>query len=334
MSNRARIIELLDIVRRNDVAEKRHFQAVAYSKAISALKALPGEDITSVEQLKGVDGIGAGLLKKIDEILRTGRLEAAEKALANPRFAASEALLNVYGVGPVKAKELIDSGITSIAELRAALERDGELLTSAQKIGLHYYEDLLLRIPRAEMIEHERQILKLMNPAFHITIVGSYRRGAETSGDIDVLLCAPNSMTATQRNAAFKKTVEGLTKKGYLVSTLALGNTKCMGVCQLPGKPARRLDLLVIPVEEYPYAILYFTGSDLFNVAFRSHCLGLGYTLNEHGMKPTGDKPAPPPMKTERDIFEFVGLKYVEPVKRIRGPLEQVPQHGPRDGAT
>lgn len=322
MANRTRIIELLDIVRRNDVAEKRQFQAVAYSKAISALKALPIVDITSVDDVKGVDGIGAKLQQKIEEILRTGKLEAAERALANPRFAAFEALLNVYGVGPVKAKDLIDSGITSIAGLREALSQNLGLLTDAQKIGLHYYEDLLLRIPREEMREHEAAILDTVDKKYNTTIVGSYRRGAETSGDIDVLLCLPDSMTGAQRNTLFKQTVARLTKKGYLVSVLALGNTKCLGVCQLPGKRARRLDLLVIPEAEYAYAILYFTGSDLFNVAFRSHCLDKGYTLNEHGMKPTGDKPQPPPMKTEKDIFDFVGLRYVEPNVRVRGALE------------
>lgn len=327
MANRTRIIELLDVLRRNDIAEKRHFQAVAYAKAISALKALAIPDITSLADVSDVDGVGEKIQKKIEEILKTGSLASAERILANPRFTASEALLNVYGVGPVKAKQLIDGGVTSIAGLREAVENDPTLLTDAQKIGLHYYEDLLQRIPREEMMAHEKMIMKLLDTTYQATIVGSYRRQAETSGDIDVLLCLPDSMSAAQRKVFFAKTVSGFTKKGYLVSTLALGNTKCMGVCQLPGKPARRLDLLVIPAVEYAYAILYFTGSDLFNVAFRSHCLEMGYTLNEHGMKPTGMKPVPPPMKTEKDIFDFMRLVYVDPPSRVKGPLEQVLLH-------
>ena len=50
----------------------------------------------------------------------------------------------------------------------------------------------------------------------------------------------------------------------------------------------------------------------MFNVAFRSHCLTKGYTLNEHALKPTReDVPAVPQMKTEENIFRFVGIQYV-----------------------
>ena len=90
-----------------------------------------------------------------------------------------------------------------------------------------------------------------------------------------------------------------------------------MAVVALPGGKARRLDLLVTPTAEFAYSILYFTGSDVFNVAFRSHCLTRGYTLNEHTLKPTNvGVPLPPPMKTEEDIFKFVGIQYVTPDMR------------------
>ena len=89
----------------------------------------------------------------------------------------------------------------------------------------------------------------------------------------------------------------------------------------------RRLDLLVTPEAEYAYAILYFTGSDLFNVAMRKYALTKGYSLNEHTLTPTAGQaqgqtqtqtqPQPPPMKTEKDIFDFLGLVYVEPEKRL-----------------
>jgi DNA polymerase/3'-5' exonuclease PolX len=74
--------------------------------------------------------------------------------------------------------------------------------------------------------------------------------------------------------------------------------------------------LLFTPQAEYAYSILYFTGSDAFNVAFRSHALTRGYTLNEHTLKPTAEKPLPPPMLTEEAIFTFLGLHYVAPENR------------------
>jgi DNA polymerase/3'-5' exonuclease PolX len=113
---------------------------------------------------------------------------------------------------------------------------------------------------------------------------------------------------------------------GYIEYILALGEKKCMGVARLPSRDgkdykARRVDFLITPEHEYACALLYFTGSDMFNVAFRQRALQKGYTLNEHSMTPCGDAPTPPPFHTEQDIFRFLSLQYVEPSKRVEGAL-------------
>jgi DNA polymerase beta len=85
-----------------------------------------------------------------------------------------------------------------------------------------------------------------------------------------------------------------------------------------PTAPARRLDLLLTPATEYAYALFYFTGSDKFNVAVRSHALELGYSLNEHTLSIVEQSmPAPPHVETEQDIFSFLGLKYIPPTERV-----------------
>uniref|UniRef100_A0A6C0BBN3 DNA-directed DNA polymerase n=1 Tax=viral metagenome TaxID=1070528 RepID=A0A6C0BBN3_9ZZZZ len=304
------IITALDTLRKMDFAEKRHFQAVAYQKAIQQLTAFPGE-IASSKDVQHLPGLGTKILKKIDEIVETGSLAAAERAKADPAFGAYELLLNVYGIGPSKAKALIEKGVTTLEKL--ALEP----LTPAQKLGVTYYHDFLERIPREEMRTHEAYLQEELDSAFTMAVVGSYRRGAESSGDIDVLMTLPDSMTGAERNTLFKNAVANLQRLGYIKGVLAFGITKCLCICQLEGGKARRLDLLMIPAAEFPYAILYFTGSDLFNVAFRSYALEKGYTMNEHGMVPTGTAAPPPPMRTEKDIFNFLGLEYVEPNKRV-----------------
>ena len=86
-----------------------------------------------------------------------------------------------------------------------------------------------------------------------------------------------------------------------------------------PESTARRLDLLVIPVEQLPYALLYFTGSQDFNVGFRKEALKKGYTLNEHEMKVTGKvagAKAVPPFTTEEEVFAFLGIEYKAPKDR------------------
>lgn len=60
-------------------------------------------------------------------------------------------------------------------------------------------------------------------------------------------------------------------------------------MCQLPEnkhKPFRRLDIRLTFYDQYYCAILYFTGSDLFNQNMRAHALEKKYTLNEYALKP------------------------------------------------
>jgi DNA polymerase/3'-5' exonuclease PolX len=105
--------------------------------------------------------------------------------------------------------------------------------------------------------------------------------------------------------------------KGYMVEVLAEGNKKVLGICSIGNGKFRRIDLIVTPENEYAYQILYFTGSMKFNVAMRAWALEHGYTMNEHGMKPTKGGAAAPPMKTEEDIFAFLGLLYIPPFERV-----------------
>jgi DNA polymerase beta len=165
------------------------------------------------------------------------------------------------------------------------------------------------------MDEHAAILSKACPSSLTMDIVGSYRRGAASSGDIDVLLKAEGK----QSNKAFTTMVENIKAAYPIVEILALGPKKCMAIIKLgPTTTARRLDLLLTPAAEYAYALFYFTGSDKFNVAIRSHALELGYSLNEHTLSLTDSSmPAPPPMETEQDIFTFLGLKYILPTERV-----------------
>lgn len=307
------VINLLDIMRQGDLIRGEKFSALAYAKAIKSLKEM-NEPLTSVEQVKGLKGIGAKITAKIEEILATGQLAAATRTRGELNLDIYDELLKVHGIGPVKAKELVNiHKITSIEHLRA----NTNLLNDIQTIGLKYYEDSLERIPREEMEKHETVLKGLLPASCEGIIVGSYRRKAETSGDIDMLI----RYKGVHHKDTFSSFVERLKSSGYLKDILAQGEKKCMAYVALPGGKARRLDLLVTPTSQFAYSILYFTGSDTFNVAFRSHCLTKGYTLNEHTMKPTGDAPPPPLMKTEEDIFRFMGVQYVAPELRTSAIL-------------
>ena len=89
----------------------------------------------------------------------------------------------------------------------------------------------------------------------------------------------------------------------------------------MKGKPARRIDFLYTAPEEYSFAILYFTGSKTFNTIMRARALELGYSMNEHGLTHMKNKKKTTKLEmifpNEQSIFQFLGMKYVEPEERI-----------------
>lgn len=309
------IVDALTVLEQSDTARGERFAAAAYKKILGQLKSIPA--IHSFEDLAGVQGIGVKMRAKLAEIFETGKLASAEHAKANPDFLAYNELLAVYGVGPVKAKKFVEAGVQGVADLRARAAADPTLLTAAQKLGLQFYEDGLERIPRAEIDEH-RTVLEaaFRGEGLEMEIVGSYRRGAANSGDIDVLVTAGPGQTKKEMTAAFKKAVDGLEAAGYLRGILARGPTKTLAYSSVTGGRGRRLDLLLTDPAEYAYAIVYFTGSDQFNIAMRAWALDHGYTMNEHSMQPISDAGPAPPMRSERDIFDFLGLAWVPPTER------------------
>ena len=328
------LLDALRTLRTRDAAQP--FKARAYQTVIAQLEHI--RPIRSFADIAHVRGVGDKIREKLEEVFATGHLRAADRARGD--VGVQEAFQGIYGVGPVKAAELVPlfrGSEDPIQDLREAVELDPTLLNDKQKIGLRYYEDLLERIPRSEMDAHRDLLGQHFRGA---VLMGSYRRGLATSGDIDVLLPERVPLAAT---------VKQMVAAGYLVEVLALGVHKCMGICRLPGGVARRLDLLVVPAAEMPFALLYFTGSGPFNVAMRGYALTKGWSINEHRMMavpsssvahasraehravPVAPSAAPvapsaaraehrvPIMRSEEDIFHWLGLVYVPPEQRIDG---------------
>jgi len=317
MDYKSLLIDALDTMRKKEVLEKQTFRARAYATVIRQLKER-AEPVTCCEDIYHFQGVGEKIREKIKEIMETGQLRSAEKVKETHATDAVDTLQHIYGVGPAKVRELIQMGIRTVEQLRVNLEKNPLLLNEKQKIGLRYYEELLERIPRQEMEAH-RDVLPTYLPAemkdWETEIVGSFRRGLSSSGDIDMLIRVPPNITNQTAKTLLAAYVTRMKEAGYIEEVLALGEHKCMAICRLG--VARRLDLLLTPDEEYAYALLYFTGSDQFNVAFRHHALEKGYTLNEHRLTALHANLPVPKMVEERDIFRFLGLRYVEPSQRV-----------------
>jgi len=312
------IIKELDIMRRTCGSEEAGGHKIRqYAKAIQTISALQA-DITCMADVPSGAGTGIGdkIREKISEILDTGALAAADKARATKAPDALDAFQKVYGIGPKKAADLVAAGYTTIASLM------GASLTKNQRIGLLYYEDLQLRIPRSEMEVHEATLLSHKPATLEGVIVGSYRRGKPDSGDIDMMICTKDAFT--DASTALAHYVASLKAAGYLKEILALGPHKCLAVSQLPGHPARRLDLLVTPPMSFATSVLYFTGSDGFNVAMRQVAKEKGFTLNEHGLIRTATGVTVSGLRQEKDIFTALQLTWKEPADRT-GPEAVIP---------
>uniref|UniRef100_A0A670J194 DNA polymerase n=1 Tax=Podarcis muralis TaxID=64176 RepID=A0A670J194_PODMU len=292
----------------------------AYRKAASVISKYPSK-IKSGAEAKKLDGVGAKIAEKIDEFLSTGKLRKLEKIRQDDTSSSINFLTRVSGIGPAAARKFVDEGIKTL---------EGESAVAVSLVGGNmYFEDFEKRIPRKEMLEMQEIVLsevKKVDPTYIATVCGSFRRGAESSGDMDILLTHPNfTSESSKQPKLLHQVVEQLENIHFITDTLSKGDTKFMGVCQLPSKdeettyPYRRIDIRLIPRDQYYCGVLYFTGSDIFNKNMRTHALEMGFTLNEYTIRPlgiTGVAGEPLLVNSEKDIFDYIQWKYREPKER------------------
>jgi DNA polymerase beta len=309
-----KFIDSLEILLKDRKANGEIWKARAYVTAIQKIKAHQGPivNIDDIQQLK----LGAGaIFNKAVEILNTGHVAEAEQVDQEQikTNLTVDLFQGIACIGPVKANELVFvHKISTIEDLRNIAT---DVLNDKQQIGLRHYEDFQARIPRAEMEKHAAILATVIPREVNYEITGSFRRGEKTSGDIDVLISCDDIGADVLTNI-----VTRLTAQGYLYETLAKGEKKYMGVCKLKRfKKFRRFDLIFTTPKTYSFALLYFTGCASFNILMRNHALSRGWSLSEYGFKPTTpatESEVLPTFTTEQDVFDFLGLTYVDPTER------------------
>ena len=298
------------------------FRAKAYKTAANTVS-LYSEKINSDTDLSSIKGVGKTTQEKIKEIIQTGKLNCCNEKFGNRglRFY----LLIYMALDPKKQKELANSGFVTIEDIEKEYENDTSLLNDKQAIGLKYYKDILERIPREEIDQFNNILNEILTESMSMKfeIVGSYRRGAKSSGDIDVILTTTDpSQSAQKQNNNFNKFLESLKTRKIITHFLSQGPTKSLVVGNVPGsKLYRRIDFLYTKPEEYPYAVLYFTGSKYFNLAMRGRALRQNMSLNEHCFSDvkTKNKIEFPNVNCEKDIFDILNMEYKTPEERVDG---------------
>jgi len=266
------------------------------------------------DRLKQIAGIGDDLEEKIVTLVTTGALPMLEELKAQVPESVL-ALLKIPGVGPKKAallhKEL---GIKSLADLKAACEAlqveklkgFGEKTQTAILEGICFAETAGLRVLWAEadgMVAQLRQHFAKCKGIHQLEFAGSYRRGKETVGDLDILVTADDPTEAMDALAAF----------------VGLGQIIGRGPTKMSIRTAKgfQIDLRVVPPESFGAALQYFTGSKEHNIIVRGRAKDKGLKINEWGVfRIKDDKETRIAGATEEEVYAALKLPVFPPELR------------------
>ena len=327
MNDKQDILNILQIIYDDRQAKDTDpFRANVYSTAIDQIKKQPDKSLQNI-QFKS-----DSVKEIVDKYLQGQSVKVilqSKNVNTSLDFESYNQFLKIPGIGPKNAYWLImKKNIHTLNQLK----KNKHILTEAQKLGLKYFDDLQKKIPREEMHLHKKKLENVIQRKF--TIAGSYRRNFQESGDIDVLIRLTKEETDKRKdeNAKSKTTtdtiyeysgkilkniVENENMKNYLLGNFMYGQVKYAGICKLEKNyPARHIDFLITDYYQYPFALLYFTGNAQFNEYMRSYARTLGYSLNQEGIQTIKDGEYISGFTSEKDIFHFLNLPYIEPKKR------------------
>lgn len=310
-----------------DLQGENLFRIRAYSRAAMMIQNLPKDLRTTYEEegmkmLQELPGIGEDLAQKIEEMLKTGKLEFLSK-LEKKVPSGLLAMMEIEGIGPKRTKQLWKTFKVKTIEDLTALAQSGKI-TTLPGWGEKSVANLLRGIDQRSRMKgrlplpQAESIAAIMTKALHATglcerveIAGSFRRRQETVGDLDVLVASGSPEKIMDAFCSLPE-VESVTAKGPTKSTVFL-------------KEGLDADLRVVLGEVFGAALHYFTGSKDHNVAVRRLGIERGLTISEYGVylgtaRKKGKLVA---SRTEEDVYGAVGLPFIPPeLREDRGEIE------------
>jgi DNA polymerase (family 10) len=295
------------------------FKARAYHNAARGVETLSESlsQLVADGRLGQIHGVGEALQKKISELVTTGRLAYYDELKASVP-AGLLAMLEIPGVGPRKIKQLHEQlGIDSVEKLEAACHdgRVASLKGFGEKTALNICDGIHRR--RAYASKHllgdvlllaERIVdnLRLHPDVIRCGTAGSLRRRKEIVGDLDFL--------ASSRRPGV--VIEAFTRQPGVLKVLAQGDTKASVILET----GIQADLRVVNDREFPFALMYFTGSKEHNIVMRQRAIERALRLNEYGLFRSKEETRDPQLlvecHTEEEIFQELGLNFIPPELR------------------
>ena len=318
LDNRAVARVLTDIADLLELKGENPFKIRAYRNAADTV-AHAAEAVAALDEatLRSWNGIGKDLAVRIREVALTGDTSIRRELLAEFPPTLLE-VLRLQGVGPKTVAVLYrDLRITSLDDLAAAAKAGR--VRSVKGMGAKKEQLILQAIEERQRVAGRHLLsratetaeaivayLKTYAPAAEIVTVGSVRRGAETSGDLDILASGAEASLA-----------DAFVAYPGVERVLARGGTKA-SVWLRAGMQA---DLRIVSGNQRGAALQYFTGSKAHNIALRDRALDRGWKLNEYGLFDVNEQPIA--SRTEEEIYRALGLRFIPPeLRENRGEIE------------
>jgi len=283
----------------------------AYRRAALNIEGLADniETLTANGTLRNVPGVGEDLANKIDEYIRTGRIEFHEQLKQDVPLGLAK-MVEIPSVGPKTAKEIYDRfRIHTIEELESLCKTEQLLGVPGFKQktidnilkGIEIFRRRRGNYLLGRTLPIAQQFCKyLENHAERVAFGGSLRRMKEIVHDVDVLAASTD----------LDKTMKAFLSMPFIESVLAQGGTKASVRVQ----DDLQVDLRVVEPKSWGAAMHYFTGSKAHNIRMRERAIKQGLKLNEYGLFDANDKYVAG--AEEREVFETLGLPYIPPVLR------------------
>lgn len=304
------------------------FRVRAYRNGARTIRDLAEPIVDRVNKqnapLTEIQGIGKDLAEKCCELIQTGSLQQLEKLLTEIPATVLD-ILRIPGLGPKKAAALYQElGIVTLDQLQAACnegrvrELKGFAAKTEQTIlaGIEIAAAANQRLLWAHADEIAQDLmthLRTCKSIAQMEMAGSYRRGRETVGDLDILVVSRQADEVMDRFAEYPG----------LKETVARGDTK-MSI-RLQNNLA--VDLRVVPAESFGAAFQYFTGSQQHNIELRGRAKQQGLKINEYGVFKVQNDSEPGECvagATEEDVYAALDLPLFAPeLREGRGELKQ-----------
>ncbi len=299
------------------------FKIRAYRNAVQSIRDLNESiiDIYAMPKPKKIEGIGKDLEQKIKEYIQTKKVAFLDELLEKIPYTLFK-LKDIRGLGPRTLYKMFERyRVRTLEDVKKLVFENDELKDisllekSIKKIreGIELYEQGQSRISIGVALPIAKNLVDLVykiDNVIKVEIAGSLRRGKETVGDIDILICTQD----------FKNVSQSLTNIAHR-QLIAAGETKV----SLLLSNNIQVDFRLIDEKSFPAALQYFTGSKEHNVKLRDIAIKKGYKLNEYGLFANNEMVE---VKSEEDIYSTLGLCYIKPTLREnKGEIEACFSH-------